>query len=243
MATIEVYSRTAPTLKVYLAGLDPNYNDNRDGGARFVTWYIREAGGSWQAQYPQTTIPSGASSTISSPYEFAVAPGKTYEVDVSIINAYGSLEIPQAGGIAPLTGVKILLTSWSWLDSNGSATANQTYAAYLALAGKGAVSNFSYLVWNDLVNKVYECVYYGGVYWGTDGGVNGAASASYAAALMTANDKTLTASRFNAVRYNVGSRVATGVQPVQKGDAVLGSYFLAVTDALNTWISSINSTL
>lgn len=133
------------------------------------------------------------------------------------------------------------IASWDWTKSNGSATAAQTQTAYTALTSNGKLSDFSYLVWNDLINKVKECVDGAGVSWGEKTGVDGAAGASYSAALMTATDKTLTAARFNAFRGNVGARVSTGVQPVSSGDPVVGSSFIAVINSLNTWINNINN--
>ena len=52
-------------------------------------------------------------------------------------------------------------------------------------------------------------------------------------ALMTANDKVLTANRFNKVRYAIGSMNATGIEAVNKGDFVFGWYFITLSDKLN----------
>lgn len=134
----------------------------------------------------------------------------------------------------------INITKWSWSSSNGSATAAQTRAAYSAITGNGAVSNFSYKVWNDLCDKVMECIEAEGTSWYTNGGVSGSSSATYSAARMSTSNKTLTAKRFNAVRGNVGGRVSTGVSPVSTGDRVYGYDFIAITDALNDWIDELN---
>lgn len=134
----------------------------------------------------------------------------------------------------------VTTSKWSWSASNGSANAAQTQLAYNAIIGKGAISNFSYLVWNDLCNKVQECITRAGSSWLTTCGLNGAATPTHADAKMSATDKTLTAARFNAVRGNINSRVSTGVSPVVAGDMVLGSYFTNCTTALNTWIGTLN---
>ena len=135
----------------------------------------------------------------------------------------------------------INIAKWSWTSSNGSATAAQTRAAYSAITGNGAVSDFSYWVWNDLCAKVKECIDAEGTSWYTNGGVGGSSSATYSGARMSASNKTLTASRFNAVRGNVGGRVSTGVLPVSSGDPVYGEDFVAITTALNKWIGNLNT--
>lgn len=53
---------------------------------------------------------------------------------------------------------------------------------------------------------------------------------------MTSSDKTLTAARFNSVRYNIGAHYSTGISEVASGDPVLGSYFTTLTTKLNEWI-------
>ena len=133
------------------------------------------------------------------------------------------------------------IASWNWRGSNGSATAAQTQSAYNAVTGKGATSNFSWRVWNDLCDKVQECLDRAGDSWYTYHGPNGGYTPTYFAARMTSTDKTLTAARFNAVRGNIGSHASTGISPVSKGDKVLGSYFITIADALNDWIDMLNS--
>ena len=60
---------------------------------------------------------------------------------------------------------------------------------------------------------------------------------------MTEDDKVLTAARFNSVRYNIERYVDTGLLTVYTGDLVYGWYFEWLTDALNTFIDSINGEL
>ena len=120
---------------------------------------------------------------------------------------------------------------WSWSASNGSATATQTSAAHTAVTSNGEVSNFSYLVWNDLVDKIYEAITADDGSWNTK-------FASYSATRMSSSDKTLTATRFNSARYNVGLHYSTGINDVSTGDTVLGEYFTTITSSLNSYISS-----
>lgn len=125
------------------------------------------------------------------------------------------------------------ISLWDWTASNGSATAAQTKKAYTAITSKGAVSDFSYLVWNDLANKVNSVKAEAGYSWNSK-------YLTLAYTKMTSSDKTLTADRFNSLRYNIGIHESTGLSDAYTGDAVYGWYFTALTDALNTWIDTLN---
>lgn len=118
---------------------------------------------------------------------------------------------------------------WDWDISNGDATATETRNALNALTGKQSTNKFSYRVWNDLCKKVNDVLYYYGYSWSN-------ASATYSNTLMSASDKTLTAVRFNALKNNIGSHHATGINSVSKGDTVYGRYFTTLADKINEWI-------
>lgn len=125
------------------------------------------------------------------------------------------------------------VSKWDWNIANGDeATASQTKAAYNAVTGKGKVSDFSYLVWNDLVDKVYEVKQAAGKNWDNT-------YATYSATKMSYSNKTLTATRFNSIRHNIGIHVSTGISEVKTGDTVYGSYFITLANCLNTWINSV----
>lgn len=124
------------------------------------------------------------------------------------------------------------ITKWSWQASNGTATASITSTAYNAVVNKTAVTNFSYLVWNDLVDKVKEVLDYIGDTWSAN-------YATYSNTKMTSSDKTLTASRFNSLRFNIGKHYSTGINDVAPNDDVLGRYFTTLTTCLNAWIDTI----
>lgn len=124
------------------------------------------------------------------------------------------------------------LTKWDWNASNGLATAAQTQKAYAAVTGHGRLLDFSYLVWNDLVNKINDAAVAAGSSWST-------MYETYDATKMSASDKVLTAKRFNAARQNVGSRVSTGINEVSRGDTIYGHYFTTLTDRLNEWIAKL----
>lgn len=121
---------------------------------------------------------------------------------------------------------------WYWTLSNGDATISQTQKAYSAITSKGKVSDFNYLVWNDMCNKVKVYLDEAGKSWN-----------SYYDYLnntkMTSSDKVLTAKRFNSLRYNIGVHISTGINEVQKGDKVMGSYFITLMDKLNQLIINL----
>ena len=124
---------------------------------------------------------------------------------------------------------EVQVSKWSWNSSNGSASASETQRAYNALFDNGKLSDFSYKVWNDLCDKVYEVIEAAGVNWHTNYG-------SFSSTKMSASNRELTAAKFNALRYNIGSRVSTGIQEVNKGDIVYGWYFTTLARCLNEWI-------
>ena len=151
-----------------------------------------------------------------------LSPNTKYAVNVG----YSS----NASGGGPWLGRKDVTTEdgavlWSWTSSNGTASAAQTQRAYAAITSKGYLSDFSYLVWNDLVNKTYEVV---GTWDSTYG--------SLSSTRMTTSNKKMTANRFNAVWWNLEKRVSTGLTKKYTGDRVLGSYFVTLANALNNAI-------
>jgi hypothetical protein len=124
------------------------------------------------------------------------------------------------------------ISKWSWSMSNGSATDYQTWRAYQAVVNKTAVKLFAHLVWNDLCDKVKEIVDMTGDGWDST-------YATFSNTKMTDSDKTLTATKFNSLRYNIGSRYSTGISEVDTNDAVLGSYFITLALCINEWIDTL----
>lgn len=125
---------------------------------------------------------------------------------------------------------------WTWTAQNtgGNATAQQTRNAYSAVTNNGTTNQFSYKVWNDMCEKVNEVLdAYSGGSWNNY-------YASFANTKMTASNKTLTATRWNSLRYNVGSHYATSnvrrIDEVDTGDRVYGWYFTVLMQCVNNWI-------
>lgn len=125
----------------------------------------------------------------------------------------------------------ITIDHWSWSQSNGEASRSQTTSAYNAITNQGLLSDFSYKVWNDMVQKVNDILYEFGYDW--DG-----TYLSYGRTKMSSSDKEMTSDRFNSLRYNIGIHYSTGlnVHDLDTGKPVMGWYFTRLTDCMNDWI-------
>ena len=133
------------------------------------------------------------------------------------------------------------VSKWDWskanISSSTGASASQTAAAYTALSNKSAVSEFSYKVWNDLVDKVVQVWHAQDSYFDTS-------ILSYDATKMTSSDRIMTAARFNSLRNNVDkgltshNATTTGLNTVFPGNIVYAGYFLTLAKAINRWIDS-----
>lgn len=130
---------------------------------------------------------------------------------------------------------EITIEYWDWSISNSQpgssepSTAAQTKRAEQAVRQKLATTEFSYRVWNDMVDKVKEIVDAYGYSWST-------LYPSYSNTRMTSSDKAMTAARFNSLRQNIGAHYSTGISAVQPGDPILGSYFITLANCINSWI-------
>ena len=126
---------------------------------------------------------------------------------------------------------------WSWASSNGSATATQTKNAHAVLQGNLPAGNFSYKVWNDFVDKVAEVrlsVSNYGQDWDEAGGVYLPKNECK----VSAGDS-LSANIYNAVRYNVGSLISTGIADVSPGDEITGYHIIRLSERLNDYIDTL----
>ena len=132
------------------------------------------------------------------------------------------------------------IEKWSWTSSNGSATATQTKKAYTAITSNGKLTDFSYLVWNDMVDKVFEIKELLDENWSTKNANTGATYLSYSKTKMTSSDRTMTAKRFNSLKFQIGDAVGTNLDDVDTGDKILGRYFTLLTDRMNVWIDRIS---
>lgn len=140
---------------------------------------------------------------------------------------------------------------WDWNIQNVNATADQTKTAYRAVTGKGNTKDFSYVVWNDLCDKVNSILSYDGRTWATKQSGSSATYLDLANTKMTGSNQNLTATRFNALRFNIGARYSVpvpsnpddesqaGVPYATAGAKVYGRYFTRLTDYINAWIESL----
>lgn len=127
------------------------------------------------------------------------------------------------------------LTLWSWEQSNGYlsnlsgyASAEQTKKAYKAITTQGLLSDFSYLVWNDMVNKVYQIKFELDTVWDST-------YASYESTKMSVWDKAVTSKRIRSLYINIGATI----EKANAGDPIAGGIFEVATFWINYIISSI----
>lgn len=85
---------------------------------------------------------------------------------------------------------------WDWSQSNGNASVEQMQAAYNAIVNQGLCSDFSRLVWNDLVDATADAINAAGLTWDSTYG-------SVANCKINESLGMLTASAFNAVARNI----------------------------------------
>ena len=124
------------------------------------------------------------------------------------------------------------VNKWDWYASNGSADADETYDAYIAVSYKEITTNFSHKVWNDLVKKVYDILDEKGLEWDTY-------YATYENTRMTTYPYELTADMFNSLRNNLKFVYDSGIGRVEPGDDVLGSYFTTLAQSINYAIDDL----
>ena len=149
---------------------------------------------------------------------------------------YGTTDVTSSSITCPSSDFSVnfyfssLPAKWNWNASNGSATAAQTRTAYAAVTSQGKLSDFSYLVWNDLCEKVKEVRAASNMTWNNS-------YATFANTKMTTSNKLMTALRCNSLRYNVNESLSL----VSSGGKVYGYYFTEIANAINAWIDYMAS--
>lgn len=218
MAYISVTGTTENSISVRMNGLDTGYGR----ADRVCRWYLD---GSYKG-----TSSLGANISSGGAYTFrSLKSGTRYEISVEI-TAPGWTNTVNLSTTASTSAPKV--SKWSWSSSNGSASASQTSRAYSAVRDKGETGDFSYLVWNDLVDKVNELVEASGGSWrGT----------SLSATKMSYSDKKITATRFNSLRDNMARyhSFSSWIPSVSKGNIVYGSYFINIVSEINSWVDEL----
>ena len=220
---IQISCRYAGTLRVTVTNTTGN-----------VDLYLSSAPDvSFNTRYgiPSSRLASRSGSSVDLSYSTVSAHPTYYWLWVRLTDgSTGSYKVT----IYPPGGSSVEL--WSWDTQNGperNATAAQVQAARSALHTGGNVSDFSYLVWNDLCAKLNEVVIGSGRQWQ-------ASTATLANTKMTANDRTMTAVRFNAVRDQLSQLGQTaGVPSVSRGDPVMAVYFVSIATCINQAINNL----
>lgn len=220
------------SITVTVAGLSEEHT-----GGRTFTWTLDDGAATSEKVY------SAVSSYSHTFQNVRYAPTHTVTVQISDINdkeQYYSGSVDVADDIA----------LWSWKKSNGEATDEQVKAAYTALTEtrtsdhlKGLTTDFSRMVWNDLVDATYTALTASGLSWDR-------IHATYDKTKMGAEDDALTADRFNSLSWNLrypwmewackpDRSGYLGRLAVASGDVVYGSYLLEIAHILNVMVDAI----
>lgn len=236
-AWISVESTTEDSVTLYLSNLDTNWQS----GERTVYWYI-----GYPENFPTEEIyyQSGTATL----YDGADSGGHiTFtgleadtEYGIYCTIYYGDTFLSEAETwVYTDSSSGTTIDKWDWYFSNGNAEDTQTSDAYFAVAYYGDTTSFSYRVWNDMVDKVYEVIRSTTNWW--DSGY-----ATYEDTKMTGSYETLTADMFNSLRNNielVGDYLSLGyrteIGQVYPGDTVYGDYFLTLANYINACIDYI----
>lgn len=185
-----------------------------------LNWTSVSCATNYQIKYWETTTmsiyydySSSSSKTISVPY----AGEWTINVRPYFSNSYSSYYGATSSNI--IRNITISM-QWDWLITEIAAF-NKS-----GTLSERAVTNLTYTRWNDFVDQV-EIIrnWYNDTY-GTD-------VPSVLSAKLSSANKTLTATKFNTVRFSIGSMNATGITDRYAGDPVLGSYFITLANKLN----------
>lgn len=233
MAYINILSITSSSIRVNIGGLSTDYSYND----RVCIWSIDGI------EDGRSKLSAGVSS--GGAYTFSGLKSNTqYDIDVEIFGAQGmpgyTVTLSETARTSSVSGGDDNVPEpWYWNTSNGNASATLTKQSYNALMNKNTTTRFSHIVWNDMCDKIVEIrEYLGFSSWNNTYG-------SYENTKMDYYDKILTASRFNALRYNVdtaidasklGNNQKTGISLVSKGDPVYAWYFTTITDCINKLI-------
>ena len=211
---------TTDSISARLVGINTDYPNNK----KRVTFYVA---GSQVSSFTFTEVPS--SGTTKWMTKTGLKPGTRYSVSIEVEDLVTGWSNSWS---TKVTTDKIVVAAWDWNASNGDASAALTKAAKYAVDHKGSLSDFSYKVGNDMCKKVLDIENAAGLKWNPK-------YAEYLDTKMSSTDKVLTADRFNSLRYNIGRSYSTGIDEVNSGWPVLGSYFVTLTDCMNAWINEL----
>ena len=138
---------------------------------------------------------------------YAFELGATYYVEITAKDIAGNYSNKTIVKVVPSLERPI---TWSWND----------YERY-AFENRGAISTLTWQRWNAFLDNIKGVASW---YHNNSSDVYGVEKAK-----MSDNSKILTAERFNIVKNAIGSMNATGISDREKGDFVLGSYFITLS--------------
>lgn len=164
-----------------------------------------------------------------------------FDGGISSTQAYGIRGLAQGTTYTIKATVRNQNNTWS--SSYGPVTATTvsngnfvlSSAADTAVRNHGATTAISVSEWNGLVNTVNNVI--GGKGWTWDTDSNQGATLTAENTKASSSDKTLYASMFNSLRYNIGKHYSTGINKVRKWESgtpatdqiVYGAYFVGGT--------------
>ena len=224
-----------PPSPTYYPDYDYVYDDTS------VTIYVYDASGYYLRYYlrlPNGTVIYDTDNYGRSRLEYektitGLTPNTTYILNVGY-SEYSTGGVDWIGASTFTTdAAAINIATWDWNASNGYASANQTRTAYNAVTGQGYLSDFSYLVWNDIVDKVKEILDAIGEPWE-------AVYLSYSNTRMNSSDKAMTAARYNSVVYQIWNYYGGTFLSATQGGTIYGSLFTDLTARINAWIVAIS---
>lgn len=236
MLQLTVSNITFNSFEVTATGLSSGISD------LICEWYLNGEGEAYQqidtsyttqAYYSFSNLLSSTTYTVECKTS---QQGQTVDEKVTIEVITKSSDQPGGGDSSQL------IKPWTWDKSNGEASNSQTIDAKTALTEKGKVSNFNYLVWNDLVSKMnlYIEKWQEGVWDNT--------YLTLAKTKMTNLDKTLTSSRFKSLCWQIATwgghsefKDLIDSGNFDKGKEVKAQYFFDFVNALNTEIDYANN--
>ena len=227
MANIVVSNVASTSITLYVNELDTTYNR----ADRYIEWRIYPSTTVVATSYLGANVSSGGTTTIT-----GLSPNTTYQISAELFWTDGSTG-DYLSKIIISDPIKTSVTKpseFSWFKSNGTATAEQTQKAYTAVTTKGKTTDFSYKVWNDIVDKVNEIHVYSNIEWFDN--FNTLENTK-----MTSTDKEITANRYNSLLFNIwnyGITFVASFSTIQRkqGDEILGSYYIEIVNYINNLI-------
>ena len=226
---------TADKYQIYV-----RVNNPPGTGTRYCHWYCSTSSSDYGDEISVQTITGNIAQTSDLTLKqargnsstYLILPSTKYYIKALIKNSSNStlntLYTTITTGSTEISAFIWTGKNYTSTTSNPAATAAQTKAAKTALDNLGKTEDFSYLVWNDMVRKCNDIRSARGLSWNST-------YATLANTKMTSSEagRTLTATRFNSLRYNIGDMYSTGINTVAAGDTVKASYFTTLVTKMN----------